>query len=244
MAIIESVLTLLIVGLIGGTGYYVWHTKQQTDKTLDASQSISSNPKRTQISKVTTYGSTQTYTNTRYGFSFQYPNTWKLTTNFGDLGRGGPEGDISVLSPSGTKVHFDPNFGGKGGDCIDNQANDAHTTRTCTTRNILSVDKLASSGSQDIYLLKGSDTEPTSDGGKISYFVYLDSGYGVPNVGSTLGVFLGPYDDVIIKHAAGEFVYLTVYIEGKDDAQNSSATYLESNEVKEAVPVLQSLHIM
>src|SRR5204862_168293 len=35
-AAIEAVLILVIVGIIGGTGYFVWHAKQNADKSLDA----------------------------------------------------------------------------------------------------------------------------------------------------------------------------------------------------------------
>jgi hypothetical protein len=33
-SIIEAVLLLVILAIIGGTGYFVWHTKQNTDKSL------------------------------------------------------------------------------------------------------------------------------------------------------------------------------------------------------------------
>lgn len=38
-AALETLLILVIVALIGGTGWYVWHSKQQADKTLNAAQS-------------------------------------------------------------------------------------------------------------------------------------------------------------------------------------------------------------
>jgi hypothetical protein len=42
-AVLESLLILVIIAIIGGTGYYVWHSKQQTDKSLnDASTSSQS----------------------------------------------------------------------------------------------------------------------------------------------------------------------------------------------------------
>lgn len=252
MAIVESVLILVIAGLIGGTGYYVWHTKQQTDKSLNNSQDISANTQHTSTSKITTPDSTKTYTNTKYGFSFKYPTAWKLSTNLVDTGRGGPEGDIAVESPSGTKVHVDPNFGGKGGDCVDLEANGAHTTRTCTTRKIYSVEKLSDSGMIDLYLIKASDTAPTIIGGKTTYFTTVLSGQYNPDtqkedappvVGSNIGAYIRPYDEVTIQRSGGNFVYLTIYVEGSDDKSNSSPSFLDSNEVNEAIQVLQSLHV-
>src|SRR5665213_1160694 len=35
-AALEGILILVIIAIIGGTGYYVWHSKNQTDKTLIA----------------------------------------------------------------------------------------------------------------------------------------------------------------------------------------------------------------
>jgi len=44
-AILEGALILVIVGIIGFTGWFVWHSKQNTDKTLnDTSNSSQSNP--------------------------------------------------------------------------------------------------------------------------------------------------------------------------------------------------------
>lgn len=38
-AVLEGLLILVIVAIIGGTGYYVWHSKSQTDKNLDNASS-------------------------------------------------------------------------------------------------------------------------------------------------------------------------------------------------------------
>jgi hypothetical protein len=51
-------------------------------------------------------------------FAFQFPEDWTLTEDLKDIGRSTLEGDIVVTSPNGTKVHFGPNLGGKGGACL------------------------------------------------------------------------------------------------------------------------------
>lgn len=239
-SIIEGLLILVIIAIIGGTGWYVMKATSNSDKAFSQTSSTSL---RKSESK-TAINSLETYTNDEYGFSFKYPKSWKLTKNLQD-GRGAQEGDVVVESPNGTKVHFGPNQGGKGGDCADDQANDQHTTRTCTTRKIYEVDKLINS-SVPVYLVKASDTDPLTSGGKTQYFVYLstdvydDSGNMVaPTNGSSLGAFLGTYDDVT---TSGEHkgLYVTVYIEGKDDDKNGSAAFFDTPEVIEATPILKS----
>ncbi|HVW23379.1 MAG TPA: hypothetical protein VHB51_02775 [Candidatus Saccharimonadales bacterium] len=217
-------------------------------------QCVTKSGKKFVDTQTSSTASQKTYTNKEYGFSFKYPTTWKLVTDLKDMGRGGNEGTIYVASPSGTKVYFNPDFGGKGGDCVDEQANNEHTTRTCTTRNILDVTKLVNSGSQPIWLVKASDTAPIAyGGGKTTYFVFLlSAGYNTknnsydvaPQVGSNLGAYIGTFDDVMIQGPKGDLkVYLTVYVTGNDDGQNSSSKFFDTAEIKEAIPVLESLNI-
>jgi type II secretory pathway component PulJ len=40
---IEALLILVIVAIIGGTGWYIWHSRSNTDKTLTANSSSTSN---------------------------------------------------------------------------------------------------------------------------------------------------------------------------------------------------------
>lgn len=42
-AVIETLLIFIIITVIGGTGYYVWHTKNQTDNSLNKTAAISQN---------------------------------------------------------------------------------------------------------------------------------------------------------------------------------------------------------
>lgn len=46
-AMIEAALIIVIAAIIGGTGYYVYHTNQQTDKTLGRGNSSSGKPAKT-----------------------------------------------------------------------------------------------------------------------------------------------------------------------------------------------------
>jgi hypothetical protein len=54
-AVIESLLILVIVAIIGGTGWFVWHSKQQTDKTLsETGNSQAVNPSKKTPATVST----------------------------------------------------------------------------------------------------------------------------------------------------------------------------------------------
>jgi len=47
-AAVETLLIVVIVGLLAGVGYYVWHTNQQTKATLDAASKVAqSSPAKT-----------------------------------------------------------------------------------------------------------------------------------------------------------------------------------------------------
>jgi type II secretory pathway component PulJ len=54
-AVVESLLILVIVAIIGGTGWFVWHSKQQTDKTLsETGNSQAVNPSKKTPTTVST----------------------------------------------------------------------------------------------------------------------------------------------------------------------------------------------
>ena len=49
-AVVELLLTLILLAIVGFTGYYVWHSQKQTDKTLnttDKSSAVTTKPKTT-----------------------------------------------------------------------------------------------------------------------------------------------------------------------------------------------------
>jgi len=240
-----SLLALIIIaylavdsGLVRGASHLPFHVFKQ-----DVAVTAPSIPAPAKTTTTTTdpYAGWKTYTNDEYGFSFRYPTTWSLTTDLKDLGRGHPEGDVIATSPSGTKVHFGPNLGGKGGDCVDPTTN-THTTKTCSTQTVISVEKLpSSSDSKPVYFYTMNLIAPTNAGGATTYYVDIESGESVPTkTGSTLGVFLYPYDE-ISDTKVGD---VTIYVEGSDDSKNNSTAFFDTAEVKEASPVLQSFQLL
>jgi hypothetical protein len=76
-AALESLLILVIIGLIGGVGWYVVHTKHQTDKILSQADKISqSAPQKTTS---TTESKLSTYTSKLGGFTLKYPSDWLIS---------------------------------------------------------------------------------------------------------------------------------------------------------------------
>lgn len=86
--LIEGILILVIVGLLGGTGWYVWHSKNNADKSAknaEAANSSTSTSSKKQTSTTTTadpYAGWKTYTSSMEGFTFKYPNTWTLKDTY------------------------------------------------------------------------------------------------------------------------------------------------------------------
>lgn len=74
--VIEVLLTLIILGLIVFTAYYVWNAKQDTDKTLKPTDSTVEVKKNTPSTTTDKTASWTAYTNKTAGFSLKYPKTW------------------------------------------------------------------------------------------------------------------------------------------------------------------------
>jgi hypothetical protein len=133
---LEVLLIIVVLALVGGAGYYVL---KQNNKHQNSTSNQPSTTQTQTNSNTQTATQLKEYKNDEYGFSFQYPSDWNLSVDLKDIGRGMNEGDVVVTSPYGTKVHFGPNGGGKGGDCWDDEAN-AHTTRSCDTLTVYSAE--------------------------------------------------------------------------------------------------------
>ena len=233
---VEILIILALVTVIGGIGVYVWNKNQTKEVvTSKSTQVVSKNAAESSA----TNSSTKEYVNEEYGFSFSYPSTWKLSVDLKDVGRGAKEGTVAVTSPNGTIVHFDPNMGGKGGDCVD-PATDTRTPQTCQTFTSYKVEKLdSSSGAQPIYYNQASLRASTSSGGQTKYYVFITNNDYFPTTPNTLiGAIIQPYDEITTKKG-----YVTIKVEGNDDAKNGSAAFFATQEVQEAEPILKSFKL-
>lgn len=235
---VEALIILVITGAIIAIGFYVWNTSHK-DKA--ASTQNSQTATKTSSDKDVATATNKEYVNEEYGFSFSYPSSWKLTTELKDMGRGGKEGTVAVTSPNGTIVHFDPNFGGKGGDCVDPET-DTRTTKTCQTFTSYKVEKLQTSSATDaIYYNQASLTAPTNSGGTTKYYIFITNNDYFPTTPSTIvGAVLQPYDEITTKTTG----YVTINVEGKDDSSNTSQAFFATQEVKEAEPILKSFKLL
>ncbi|HSW65531.1 MAG TPA: hypothetical protein VLI54_00130 [Bacillota bacterium] len=254
---VEALLIFFVIALVGFSGWYMWHAKHRTAKQSAAAAQTKTTTRQpapaidTQApkseekaaGKIITTGSTSTYQSSAYGFSFEFPADWTLAEDLKDIGRNGREGDITVTSPYGTKVHFGPNQGGKGGDCIDPDT-ETHTTRYCSTRDITHLEGLASAGAeQAVYFLQASMKASDSAGGKTTYYIDIESRDIQLEEGSVIGAFIYPYDEITLL-SGHEALYLTVYVSGPDDSKAGSAAYFSTKQVQEATPVLKSFKLL
>ncbi|HET9850615.1 MAG TPA: hypothetical protein VFP35_03265 [Candidatus Saccharimonadales bacterium] len=82
-AALEALLILIIIAIIGGTGYYVWHSKNQTDKILNSTTNTSSSRTATKSTvaepPADPYKGWSTYTTKGEKISFRYPENWSLS---------------------------------------------------------------------------------------------------------------------------------------------------------------------
>jgi hypothetical protein len=118
-AVVEGLLILLLAGIIGGTGYYVWHSKQQTDKTLfEAGNEKNQVTKNTKPSAPSTADETADwliYKSPRNLYTIKVPDGWHLVRETDDSITlvGFSLDDIAFKS--GTKATVETEPGGRDG---------------------------------------------------------------------------------------------------------------------------------
>lgn len=226
---IEAIIIILVLSLVGLAIWYVMNAKKESTDGIDAAKNVSNiaavQKDRAQLTQ---------YKNDEYGFTFDYPKDWEVTTDLKDIGRGHAEGEVVAVSPNDTKVTFRPNLGGKGGDCWDEAAN-ARTKNTCQTLVRFSVEQLTlGTSNQPVYFVTGSLTDPLRDGGKTKLFIGLESGSDTPQTGETL---TDAYPGTLKTPKLG---YVDVAVSGPEDYKNDTEAFFETTQVKEATLVLKS----
>lgn len=122
MGAVEVLLILVVVGILGFTGYFVWHSQQSTSKTLDQTAKTDSSASAPATSQTKTAApkmlSATMDPSIGKQISFSYPDTWKLD-------KGALQHNpytvqkFTVTSPSGKlSVVYETSNGGLGGACI------------------------------------------------------------------------------------------------------------------------------
>jgi type II secretory pathway pseudopilin PulG len=119
-AIVESLLVLVVVAIIGGTGYFVWHSKQQTDKSLSAASTENqvTNSKKTSNSSPPVTDETANwlvYKSPENIYRLKIPDGWSLVreTDASFTLVGFSLDDITYKSGAKATVETQP--GGRGG---------------------------------------------------------------------------------------------------------------------------------
>ena len=116
----EVLLIAVVIGMVGFTGYFVWHSQQATKNTLNqTAKTNTSSSKGTTDSKSANTKLRSASMDAAVGkdISFMYPQTWKLETS---VLQTSPYIDqkVTVKSPSGSMaVVYEASDGGVGGNC-------------------------------------------------------------------------------------------------------------------------------
>lgn len=99
-AVVEGLLILAIIALIAGTGWYVWNSKNQTDKTLESAgnRTLTKDSKTSSTAKDPTEDWVS-YSSKDGKFSLKYPTSW-VTASHPEL----CSDNVLLLGPSSTSV--------------------------------------------------------------------------------------------------------------------------------------------
>ena len=242
--IVEGLLIFVAVALIAGTGYYVYKQSQNNDK----AQSSVEVAKKIEKKKTEQTNKYKEYSNDAVGLSFRYPNDWVLTEDLGNVRGEGMEGNIYVKSPDGFTVHINPNYGGKGGDCIHKPTDKPGNTFNCNTLEILSKEKipttaqignLSDSVVEDVYLVHTKMTKPKNNG-KIpapEYNMYITNNKFEVEAKSPL---VGAWYSVGIIVQTKKPSYFDSFITSKD---NKNSKIFDSADAKQADDIFRSVRI-
>ena len=229
---VPALLVLAVFGIIGGTGWYVWQQKRAAQPAANTAITPAASEPQVEPEEAM-----KEYRNTDYGFSFSYPASWTISEEFEDIGRGGPEGAVTVTSPNGTILSFRGNFGGKGGSCEPDPADKPHDTKNCSTLEVINVKEIAQPSATyryPIYLVRSRFTPARANNERSRYALFATSG---PNAISKPGITIDAEMDFgLIRHKG----YIEVHVTGGDQ---KTASYFDSVNAKEATKVLETFRI-
>jgi Tfp pilus assembly protein PilE len=80
---VEALLIVIIVGMLGGVGYYVWHSQKQVDNTYSQTANSSAVPSKKVSSKTAPaatdpYAGWKNFTTQNAKVGFEYPASWTI----------------------------------------------------------------------------------------------------------------------------------------------------------------------
>lgn len=104
-AVVETLLVVVLLGIIGFTGWYVWHTKQLTDSTLKTGLSSSVTTQITEKSVTDPIASKWfKYTTPSNEYSIRLADGWKLNLC---------KGSADLYTYGNANVHYQPGLAAK-----------------------------------------------------------------------------------------------------------------------------------
>lgn len=109
--LIEGLLAVIFLSLIGFIGYYVWHTNQKDNKTVN---STSLTEKTTAVNN---YQGWKDYCSTNEKACFKYPTTWKVEDSCSNTTDCPNVDSIRFSTPDSSTIYYTSSVAGIGGDC-------------------------------------------------------------------------------------------------------------------------------
>jgi hypothetical protein len=111
-SVIEALLLLIVVGILGFTGWFLYHSQKVVTKDYTST--------KTNTQPTSTIKLNKTYVDQTGNFTVKYPSTWKTQTSTSTQGGADyPITSTTLTSPAGTTLHLRSDWGGfGGGPCI------------------------------------------------------------------------------------------------------------------------------
>lgn len=175
---IQILLVLIVLGLIGGTGYYVWQSRNKTNATLEQTAKSQGEAQKTDTKKAAadTTADWVTYTSTGGVFTLKHPKAWAAAkspelcsenlvlfgANASSVGTCASEngGQISVSSAEGT---------------LDDEYALSTTQYTGIKSTVLAVDGIQGSRSEGVAQdqMTGEGPGGLADGTKVVQYIFV-----------------------------------------------------------------------
>jgi len=238
-SVIEGLLILVVIGILGFTGWYVYHAKQISDKNYSttANSMVPTYKKKTStVATVDPYAGWKQNCSNVGNVCFKYPVDWAPTTT----GSSDPDPTVtglSLKSPTGqVEVAYNPELQGLGGAC---------QPGICSI-DVLSITTLPGSNNSNLRVLKTvfMDSEDSSFApmycvAGTHYLSYLHLKQGKQDIGLVYFTFTNPKSD----HIESMCVDAPSAVVSTFKSEGDATTWLSNNEVTTAGKILNSIEL-